>query len=321
MNAFERFNIRSLSPTMIAQWDAAPATLVLRRLYGIKGKANAKMWRGDAVEAGLQFWLHNRTRDDAMANAKTLAVDTFWQRAAGETSEEIDEVVKGVPGMVEQAIIVVSTANPAPVMGTQFGVETFLDDVDVPVYGKIDFLFEDKRIVELKTTTRCPSKLESVSISHRWQAALYAKARGVPVALTYVTEKKAIVFDIQPDDISLITMRRAALSLQKALAKADDGEALLRSLSLNVESFYWDEEVMQAYEDALEGKLKLLVGPGTEDLAAQGYVTFGKHSGKHISELPDSYLSWLLNPKLSDGGMFDVPKELQVAISDLREAA
>lgn len=320
MNAFERFNIRSLSPTMIAQWDAAPATLILRRLYGVKGKANAKMWRGDAVEAGLNFWLHNRTREDAMVNAKAHAVDTFWQRAEGETSEEIEEVLKGVPGMVEQSVIAISTM-PSNVMGTQFGVEAFLDDVDVPVFGKIDFLFEDKSIVELKTTTRCPSKLESVSISHRWQAALYAKARGVPVSLTYVTDKKWISFEIQPDDISLVTMRRAALSLQKALASTEDGEALLRSLSLNVESFYWDDEVMQAYEDALEGKIKLLVGPGTESLAAQGYVTFGKHSGKHISELPQTYLDWLMKPKLSDGGFYDVPKELQVAIADMREAA
>ncbi len=320
MNAFERFNIKSLSPTMIVQWDAAPATLILRRLYGIKGKANAKMWRGDAVEAGLNFWLHNRDRQDSMANAKALAIDTFWQRAAGETSEEIEEVLKGIPGMVEQAVIAISTM-PSNVMGTQFGVEAFLDDVDVPVFGKIDFLFEDKSIVELKTTTRCPSKIESVSISHRWQAALYAKARGVPVKLTYVTDKKNIVFEIQPDDVSLITMRRAALSLQKALASTEDGEALLRSLPLNVESFYWDDEVMQAYEDALEGKLRLLVGPGTEDLAAQGYVTFGKHANKHISELPDTYLNWLMNPKLSDGTVFDVPKQLQVAIADMREAA
>jgi len=321
MNAFEKFNIKSLSPTMIAQWDAAPATLILRRLYGIKGKANAKMWRGDAVEAGLNFWLHNKTREDSMANAKTRAIDTFWQRASGEISDEIEEVAKLIPAMVEQAIIALSHKT-SPVAATQLGVETFLDDVDVPVYGKMDFVFEDRSIVELKNTTRCPSKIESVSISHRWQTAIYAKARGVPVELIYVTDKKSIAFEILPDDPCLKTMRRSALSLQKALASAVDGEGLLRSVPLNVESFYWDdEEVMQAYEDALEGRLKLLVGPGTESLAAQGYVTFGKHSGKHISELPTSYLDWLMNPKLSEGGAFDVPVELQIAISDLREAA
>lgn len=320
MNAFERFNIKSLSPTMIAQWDAAPATLILRRLYGVKGKANPNMWRGDAVEAGLQFWLHNRERDDALANAKLLAVDTFWQRAAGEASEECEEAVALVPPMVEQAVAAVSE-NTSRVMGTQFGVESFLDDVDVSIYGKVDFLFEDKSIIELKTTTRCPSSIENVSISHRWQTAFYAKARGVPVRLLYVTAKKWAAFDVPPDDTCLHTMRRAALSLQKALSKAEDGETLLRSLSLNVESFYWDEDTMRAYEDALEGRLKLLVGPGTQNLAAQGFVTFGKHAGSHISELPTPYLDWLMNPKLSDGGFYDVPAELQIAISDMREAA
>lgn len=319
MNAFERFNIKSLSPTMIAQWDAAPATLVLRRLYGVKGKANPNMWRGDAVEAGLNFWLHNRNRPDALANAKMLATDTFWQRSAGEASEEAEEAVAHVSPMLEQAVVAVN--DKTTVMGTQFGVESFLDDLDIPIYGKIDFLFEDKSIVELKTTTRCPSSLDNVSISHQWQAAFYAKARGVPIRLLYVTPKKWAAFEVEPDDISLLTMRRAALSLQRALAKAEDGESLIRSLPLNVESFYWDADVMQAYEDALEGRLKLLVGPGTENLAAQGYVTFGKHSGKHISELPTPYLDWLLNPKLSDGGTFDVPRELQAAIFDMREAA
>lgn len=320
MNAFERFNIKSLSPTMIAQWDACPATLILRRLYGIKGKANAKMWRGDAVEAGLNFWLHNKTRADSMANAKQLAMDTFWQRADGEISEEIEEVAKLVTAMVEQAILALSHKT-SPVAAVQLNTETYLDDLDVPVFGKMDFVFEDRSITELKNTTRCPSKIESVSISHKWQAALYAKARGVPVDLTYVTDKKSISFQVMPDDDCLKTMRRTALSLQKALASAVDGASLLRSVPLVVESFYWDEEVMQAYEDALDGKLKLLVGPGTESLAAQGYVTFGKHSGKHISELPASYLDWLMNPKLSEGGHFDVPAELQVAIGDMREAA
>lgn len=320
MNAFERFNIRSLSPTMIAQWDAAPATLILRRVYGVKGKANANMWRGEAVEAGLQFWLHNRDKADSMANAKALAVDTFWQRAAGEVSEETEKAAEDVPAMVEQSVIAASDRS-SRVMGTQFGVEAFLDDVEVPVAGKIDFIFEDKSIIELKTTTRCPSQLDNVSISHRWQAAFYAKARNQPVSLLYVTPKKSAMFEVLPDDTSLLLMRRAALSLQKALAKCDDGDGLLRSLPLNVESFYWDDENRQAYEDALEGRLKASVGPGTESLAAQGYVTFGKHQGKHISELPKSYLDWLMDPRLSDGGTYDVPKELQDAISEMREAA
>lgn len=320
MNPFERFNIRSISPTMISQWDSAPATLILRRVFGVKGKATPNMWRGDAVEAGLQFWLYNKTREDALANAKALAVDTFWQRAAGEVSEEAEKAVEDVPAMVEQAVLACSD-RASNVMASQFGVEHFIDDVSVPIFGKIDFIFEDKSIIELKTTTRCPSSIENTSLSHRWQAALYATARNEPVMLVYVTAKKFAAYTVEPNDPVLNLMRRSAMALQTALAKCEDGTTLLRSLPLNVESFYWDDEMRDAYEDASEGRLKALIGPGTESLAAQGYVTFGKHAGKHISELPVTYLDWLLNPRLSDGGTFDVPEELQDAISNLREAA
>lgn len=320
MNGFERFNIKYLSPTMIAQWDSAPATLVLRRVFGIKGKSNPNMWRGEAVEAGLQFWLHNKERQDSLPNAKALAVDTFWQRAAGEVSEEAEAAVELVEPMVEQAVIACSDRS-SRVMGTQFAVDHFLDDVHAPFTGRMDFLFEDKSIIELKTTTRCPSSLESVSTVHRWQAGLYAAARNQPVTLCYVTAKKFAMFDVMPDDPHMVSMRQSALALQRAMEKCEDGGQLLRSLPLNVESFYWDDEMREAYADALDGKLKALVGPGTENLASQGYVTFGKHSGKHISELPASYLDWLMNPKLSDGGTYDVPTELQDAIADMREAA
>lgn len=320
MNPFERFNIRSVSPTMISQWDSAPATLILRRVFGVKGKASPNMWRGDAVEAGLQFWLYNNMRENALANAKSLAVDTFWQRAAGEVTEETEKAVSVVPDMVEQAVNACSEKQ-SPILATQLSVEHFLDDLHVPLFGKMDFIFEDKSIIELKTTTRCPSSIETSSLVHRWQAAFYATARNQPVTLLYVTAKKFSAFTVEPNDPVLNLMRRSAIALQTALSKCDDGMSLLHSLPLNVESFYWDDEMRDAYEAAFEGRLKPLVGPGTESLAAQGYVTFGKHAGKHISELPDTYLNWLLSPKLSDGTTFDVPMDLQDAIINMREAA
>lgn len=320
MNGFERFNIKYLSPTMVSQWDSAPATLILRRVFGVKAKANPNMWRGDAVEAGLQFWLHNKHRQDSLANAKSLATETFWQRAAGEITDEAEEAAALVEPMVEQAVIACSDRS-ARVMGTQFAVEHFLDGVSAPFTGRMDFLFEDKSIIELKTTTRCPSSIDGISISHRWQAGLYAAARQQTVSLCYVTAKKFAMFEIAPDDPHLLSLRQSARSMQRALERCEDGAGLLRSLPLNVESFYWDDEMREAYAGAIDGHLKAIVGPGTESLASQGYVTFGKHAGKHISELPRSYLDWLMNPKLSDGGTFDVPPELQAAIEEMREAA
>ena len=318
MNPFDRFNIRTVSPTMLAQWDTAPATLILKRVYGHKTKANANMWRGDAVEAGLQLYLHNRGKADALSDAKRHAQEIFWHRADGEVTEETETEAARLPGMVEQGAAFADSL-PHRLMASQLAAEGFIDGINAPFYGKMDFVFDDKTIIELKATTRCPSKIESVSLSHKWQAATYATLRNHPVTLLYVTQKKFQTFDILPGDPCLTSMRQAAASLETALRTCEDGDTLLRSLSPNADSFYWDKETIEAYQKALDGDLKPLVGPGTEDLAAKGYVTFGKHAGKHIEELPASYLDWLLNPCLSDGGTYDVPEQLQSAIRDLRE--
>lgn len=320
MNGFERFNIRYLSPTMISQWDQAPATLILKRVFGVKGTANANMWRGEAVEAGLQLWLHNRDRQDSVANAKALALETFWDRAQGEVTEETEAAAALVEPMVEQAIMT-ATDFAAPVIASQLRIEHFIDGVDAPFTGNLDFVFEDGAIIELKTTTRCPSELSKCSLNHRWQAGLYAAARNQPVHLLYVTAKKSACFSVQPNDPVLHTLAQSAKALQKALIECQDGKALLESLPLNVDSFYWDEDTFAAYEQALDGKLRPLSGPGTEDLAAQGIITFGKHAGKHIEDVPERYCDWLLNPQLSNGETFDVPVQLQGAIKEMRSAA
>lgn len=318
MNGFERFGIEQLAPTVLAQWDAAPATLILKRVFGVKTEASANMWRGDGVEAGGLFYLHNRGKPDAKANAVKHAVDTFWQRAAGEITEETEAAADQIPGMMERLIEAV--ADTPPLMASQLRVDMHLGDLATPIVGKMDYVFEDGSIDELKTTTRCPSKLENVTISHRWQAACYAEARQKPVRLLYLTPKKHAEFFVEPGDESLITLRQTADAMNTALLAADDGLHLLRSLPLNVASFYWDEAVLEAYDKALSGDLRPLKGPGTKELAAQGYITFGKHAGKHVSEVPDKYRSWLLNPQLSDGGTYDVPEALQSAIRELEAA-
>lgn len=69
MNGFERFNIKYLSPTTIAQWDSAPATLVLRRVFGVKGKSNPNMWRGEGEQeavAWLLEWQFKKSGPDVL---------------------------------------------------------------------------------------------------------------------------------------------------------------------------------------------------------------------------------------------------------------
>ena len=317
LSGFTKYDINSISPTMIAQWDSAPATLLLRRVFGIKGAPNANMWRGDAVETGVEVLARGGSLEAAIEQAK----DTFLHRCEGVLDEDSEAALALLPGMVEQGAEALAEGNYGEILGSQLVVEKSFNEVGVPGWGKMDFAFFGGRNIELKTTTRCPSKVESASTSHRWQAAFYAEARQEPVDLVYLTAKKHAVFTVHPGDPILASMLRTAAAMERMLASHDEGGDLIASLPSAVDSFYWDDDLIQAYTGALSGDLPPLKGTGTEALHLKGIITFGKHAGRHISDVPPKYLEWLLNPRLSDGTKFDVPADLQTAIQNHQKEA
>lgn len=317
ISGFDVYGIERLAPTMIANWDSAPATLILRRVFGVKGESNANMWRGDAVEAAMAEYL----RYHDIEAAKTIADDAFLNRCDGVLDEAAERVREQIPGMVDQAKALCDSNAYGELMASQLGVEGRYEGITVPIYGKMDFAFMSGRNIELKTTTRCPSSIESASTSHRWQAAFYADARQQPVDLCYITPKKFAVFTVEPGDPILRGMLATAKALERMLGAHDEGLDLLASLPTNVDSFYWDDPLIEAYQRAIDGDLPPLKGTGTEALLRSGVITFGKHAGKHISDVPDTYLNWLLNPQLSDGGTYDVPEPLVEAIKEYKEVA
>ncbi len=312
---FEKYGIKSLSPTMISTWDTAPATLILRRVFGVKFESNAKMWRGDAVEAGVDRLLGGVDMD----LAKSFAEGVFLDRSQGEVSDEIDAEFSKIGPTLEQGLAVIDDLSPGQVLASQLAVDGWFDGISAPFWGKMDFVFEDGPIWELKTTDRIPSKIESVSLSHRWQAAVYATFRKTPVTLIYISAKKYNTFTVEPDDPCLKSLQHTARAMDRMLDSHDEGLDLLASLPLNADSFYWDEGMLEAYEGAICGELPPLKGTGTEALHEKGVITFGKHAGMHITDVPDSYLDWLLDPKLSNGDVFEVPEALQNAIRHMRE--
>jgi len=319
--AFESYGVKSIAPTMLANWDAAPATLILKRVFGVPFRPNAKMWRGDAVEVAMAALIRNPNEIDevAIAAAVSLALETFEHRSMGEINEETEKEAALISPMIEQIAEYISDNVSEAPAATQLKVEGWLSDISIPFMGKVDFSFFDKSLIELKTTVRAPSRLETASLSHRWQAAIYAEIRQAPVTLLYITPKKHAAFEVSPGDESLKTALQTARAMERMFLAHDEGLDLLSSLPVVAGSFYWDEEMTEAYERALSGELPPLKGTGTEALLEQGILTFGKHAGKHISELPDKYLDWLLNPKLSDGGTYEVPEAIQEAIRSSRE--
>ena len=115
-------------------------------------------------------------------------------------------------------------------------VEVPIDDMPVPIMGYIDFRFKDK-IVDLKTTTRMPSKPTE---AQKRQMALYSMAYpNSSVDLFFATPKEYKKFTLKNLTLYKKQLRKVALSIQKFLSISDDKHELASLMYPNLDSWLW----------------------------------------------------------------------------------
>lgn len=237
MNPFERHGITMLSASSIALYRAEPAFWVLKHLYRIKDEAGPSAWRGRAVEAGVNHILFEDCSDDVAAD---IALATFEQSASGDLDEKVDKHRQAVAPMVRQASNLLRAMGP-PVM-RQKRVEQWLDGIEVPLVGYVDYVWPDD-LQDLKTTLRLPSK---PLYDHQAQVVSYADATGLNPGLAYVTPAKARHYPCLAIDVT--AGRRAielgARAIRSLLTRVDDREEAASLFSPNPEDYHWTEQTL-----------------------------------------------------------------------------
>lgn len=233
MNAFEKHGVRNLSPSAINLWRACPALYVGKYLLKWRDDAWINAWWGDAVESGLASWLYKR--DDGMA---LDAANRQWDsRAQGETSDEIEKK----RATIGPALDVAKTlyADHPPPTSFQAWIECWLDGIPVPVRGKTDFQWPDK-VDDTKVTGAMPSAPKA---EHIGQLAVYAKATGKPVFVTYVTPKKGHRYEITPEMVAggIQDMTETARTLMRFLSRVESGRDAITLLPANIDDFRWND--------------------------------------------------------------------------------
>ena len=113
------------------------------------------------------------------------------------------------------------------------------DDGTRKIIGFLDFLYEDF-IVDLKTTKRLPGKNGRMSAPHARQAALYARAAGLPTRFLYVGPKAYRWLDAEDVDLHLDTIKGQVKRMEKFLNLTDDPKTLASVVPHNPNSFYWN---------------------------------------------------------------------------------
>lgn len=239
MNAFEKHNIRHLSPSSLALWRTDSALWVGRYLLRWQDPAGAYAWLGSAVEAGVSSWLYKQDT----AQAKEAADQEWLNKTQGDVSDDTEAAHARLPAMLYQAICAFD-GKPIPT-STQAKVECWLDGVPVPLIGFTDFEWPAE-IFDLKTTKAMPSTPRP---DHVIQMAVYwnARDRKKDCFLAYATEKKNAVYPVAVEDMeaALVDLQATARTLMRFLSRVQDGRDAITLLPADTTGYRWNPQLIE----------------------------------------------------------------------------
>ena len=241
MNPFERHAIKHLSPSNLAAYRQEPAYWVAKYLFGLKDEGGPKMWVGNAVEAGLKAMLHGQTPDEA----KAIAMDAFEVAAQGEASDECEACRAEIGPMLGMAASkIMDRMNSKPLC--QVRCQYFVEGVEVPIIGYLDFAFDDGTILDLKTTRRMPSEPKP---DHAAQVAFYCKSRnGAKGGLLYATTKRSELYLLSDDQIEasfgeLVLAAKAVRNVLRLSPSRDDAASMFAP---NYDHYFWSDKLRES---------------------------------------------------------------------------
>lgn len=244
MNPFAKHSIRHLSPSSLLTYQNNPSMWCGKYLLGWKDDAGPRAWLGNAVEVGLHSRLHG------VADYKERAKHAFFMKAQGELSDEIDEAAEHIEPMLYQAVeAYMNRIGPIQPL-YQVKCEWWIDGVEVPVIGYLDFEWPEQ-IDDLKTTMAAPSKPRP---DHVAQVAMYMKARNKDCgAILYVTPKKFIWHQITPADAdeALGSLVRSAKAIRSLLSTVGSGKQAMSIFAPDFSDFRWNDATKQLATQAL----------------------------------------------------------------------
>jgi PD-(D/E)XK nuclease superfamily len=235
----EQAGIFHYSPSSLNKFIESPGLWARQYLGGDREASNARMWRGNAVEAGFAAALRGR-----LDFALTVADISFRHSVEENCVNATDTVaVKSQEALIEPMLKqCMEWSPPSKLYATQTKVEYWFPDVPVLVIGYADLSFEpcDKHVlgidVDLKTTEKLYS-LTKPRPDHVRQASLYRAARKKDGGILYVTDKKHLYFDVTDEMMgaALTQLNDAARKVTRLLAAFDKPEDIIEVLPID-----WD---------------------------------------------------------------------------------
>lgn len=251
-NAFERHGLDHLSASSINLFVAQPAMWAMQKLMGRRSMVGPAAHRGTAIEAGVEMGLFDPAAP--VETCQEAAIARFNQLTALSADPAVQKERANIAPAVAIALAELRQYGiPEAADGNrQHRIEVQLPGVPVPFIGWLDFWYPAHGIiVDLKTQARLSSK---ISDPHARQGAIYHAAHGnAEIRFAYVTPQKMGVYRLEDPRRHLDRVVSIAQSIERFLSLSDDGAALTRSLSPDLDSFYWNDPGARAAADEIWG--------------------------------------------------------------------
>lgn len=236
MNGFQRHNIDHLSASSINLWSNAPDVWVARYILKARMPFGPAPERGKAVESAVAAVLQGESETTAIK----AALDSFDRRffLGDEASTKERALIEPMVQVALEELIEFGR----PEFTTDGGQEKIeinanFGDWSIPIWGFLDFVFpQHGMVVDLKTTTRVPSKM---SADHVLQRAIYAKAKGNhSVKFLYVSDKKAAWLE-DGETAEVLAAAKAQIKRMEAFLAHHTTDTAKACVPVSPASFYW----------------------------------------------------------------------------------
>ena len=230
-NPFKTHNINYLSPSSMNTYISDMPMWVARYLFGIKSGSGAGAIRGIVQEAVLADKYETGKFNFNLLEMKFLDMCTEAKIDSEDVKVEKErKLLKNFGKIIDENFTYKNLEQ------YQEKVEVQFEDMPIPVMGYIDFRFKDK-IVDLKTTTRMPSKPTEAQMR---QMAFYSMAYpSNSVDLFFATPKDHKKFTLKNLSVYKKQLKKVAFSIQKFLSISDDKHELASLVYPNFDSWTW----------------------------------------------------------------------------------
>lgn len=236
MSGFDRHNIDHLSASSLNLWINAPDVWVAKYLHGMKSNFGPAPERGKCVESAVVEALHGVDAEQAIANAERKFDRQFL---IGDDASMKERAL--IAPMTMQALAAVSDYGLPEFddAGDQqkISITANMGDYSIPVIGFLDLVYpQHGLVIDLKTTTRIPSKM---SPEHQLQRAFYAKAKGnMAVKFLYVSASKSNLLE-DGDPAEVLASAKVQIARLERFLSHHDSDSALACVPHNPSSFYW----------------------------------------------------------------------------------